>query len=310
MLAFEKQEESKSQLIDFFRRRQVTGAVVNTDVAFWETLNSDLKLGAIFLGGPFPDLKLLLDKIHERKREIPIFIRSSESQSQLISEFMLEQPGSVVVQYDAISDAQLTWIMGQYIFSRYYPNKLIQHVVRDLCDILAEQFSEVTPSINQILSSDDRRMHGDRIDHIHIKSSWCAGSILLETNTSDITNLVSLGRTHFAPTVEEASLCAESVIREIVNRLAGAFKRKYVSYDFNPNMDYPEVPMSISRDRHVSFGPAIPILCFDFGIRDGRDGANEFDPFQMYLRMSFHSHWDPEDAIVQQSVEQEGVNFF
>jgi len=68
--------------------------------------------------------------------------------------------------------------------------------------------------------------------------------------------------------------------------------------------------MSISRDRHVSFGPAIPILCFDFGIRDGRDGANEFDPFQMYLRMSFHSHWDPEDAIVQQSVEQEGVNFF
>ena len=313
LIAFENQAQSKAQLVDFFRQRQITGVVVGQEDAFWKMLNSNLRLGAIFLGGPFSDLKRFLQEIHDHRREIPIFIRSSES--ELISEFLLEHPGAVVVQYDAISDAQLTWLLGQYIFSRYYPNKLIQHVIRDLCDIVAEQFSETQATLNRVLASADRRMCGDRLEYMPIRSSWCAGSMLLETTTSDIANLVSLGRTHFAPTVEKASLFAEDVIREIANRLAGAFKSKYVPDDFDPNVDYPEVPMSINRrEGYVSFGTTTPMLCFDFGIRDGRDGANEFEPFQMYLRLSFHSHWDPdqvpEEPIVEQAVEDGVLEFF
>ena len=313
LLAFEKQEESKAQLVDFFRHQQVTGIVVRKDVVFWEILNSNLRLGAIFLGGHFPEIKRFLHKIHEHRREIPVFIRSS--QSELINEFMLEEPAAVVVQYSAISDAQLTWLMGQYIFMRYYPGKLLQNVIRDFCDIVTEQFSGIKPTINRVLASADRRMYGEQLEYMPIRSSWCAGAMLLETNTSDVANLVGLGRTHFRPTVQNAYLCAEDLIREIANRLAGAFKSKYVPHDFNPNVVYPEVPMTINRhEGYVSFGTTTPMLCFDFGINDGRTGANEFEPFQMYLRLSFHSHWDPdqvpEEPIVQEAMDEGVLEFF
>ncbi len=313
LLAFEKQEDTRAQLVDFFRRRRITGLVVRKELAFWEMLNSNLRVAAIFLGGPFPELKIFLHKIHKQRREVPIFIRSSESES--ISEFMLEEPAAVVVQYETISDTQLTWFIGQYIFGRYYPGKLLQNVVRDFCDIAAEQFSEIVPSLNRVLASSDRRMYGERLEYMPIRSSWCAGAFLLETNTSDIVNLVRLGRTHFGTMVEKPALCAEDVIREIANRLAGAFKSKYVPHDFNPNVAYPEVPMTINRDEgYVSFGTTTPMLCFDFGIRDGRDGANEFEPFQICLRFSFHSHWDPEqvpeEPIVIQAVEAGVLELF
>jgi len=317
LLAFEKDDESKTKLLNFFRRQHVTGVVVREDDSFWKLLNSGLRLGAIFLGGTFPHMNRFLHQIHEQRRELPIFIRSSQSQSQSqsIRDFMLDQPAAVVVQYDQISDPQFTWLMAEYIFTRYYPGKLLQNLIGDFCSIVAEQFSGITPSINRVLASADRRMYGERLEHMPIRSSWCAGSMLLETHTSDIANLVRLGRTHFAPSVERSSLYAEDLIREIANRLAGAFKNKYVPDDFNPNLTYPEVPMTINRhEGYVSFGTTAPMLCFNFGIRDSQNGANEFEPFQISLRLSFHSHWDPEqvpeEALVKQAVEEGVLDFF
>ncbi|MEE2962049.1 MAG: hypothetical protein VYA34_15050 [Myxococcota bacterium] len=313
LLAFEKQRDSSAELVEFLRARKVTGLLVRQDEAFWKMLGSNLRIGAIFLGGPFPAIKSILHKIYEQRREIPIFIRSHES--ELIDEFMAEQPTAVVVKYDQISDPQLTSLLGEYIFSRYYPGKLLQNLVNDFCKILAEQFSDTEPFLERILVSADRRMYGGRLEYMPIRSTWCAGAMLLETNTSDIANLVGLGRTHFGQTVEKAPLYAEDMIREVMNRFSGAFKNKYVPNGNSEHKTFPEIPMTVNHlDGYLSFGTTVPMLCLDFAIRDKRDGANEFEPFQMYLRLSFHSHWDPEDVpeepVVQEAVKDGILEFF
>ena len=313
LLAFDPQTNTQSQWLDCFRRQKISGLIVRNDASFWEILSSNLRIGAIFLGGPLPELKIFLPKLHLQKREIPIFVHAD--QSELIDEFNDEYPNALVIRYDSIVEEQLTSLIQQHIFTRYYPDTLLQNVASDFCDIMTEQFSEVFPSCDRVLASADRRMYGQRLEYMPIKSNWCAGAMLLETNTSDIANLVQLGRSHFNQPIAQPSLCAEDVLREISNLLAGAFKNKYVPNDFSPNKTYPEIPMTINhQEGYVSFGTTSPMLCFDFTIHDRRNGAHDFSPFQIALRLSFHSHWDPgevpEEPFVQQAIDDGVLEFF
>jgi hypothetical protein len=117
--------------------------------------------------------------------------------------------------------------------------------------------------------------------------------------------MVRAGRTSFSADADGVARFSEDLLRELLNFIWGGFKAKFVSPEFSGRPTNIEVPMSINHDeKYISFGVADPLLCFKFIVENDDPSLPEMKPFELYLKFSFHLHWDPDHFHENPEVEE------
>ena len=242
----------------------------------------------------------LMADFYALHREIPIFLRGEAS--ALVKGLRSTYPDMIVRTYGECTEDVLSNLVAESIFGRHYPGSMLEHVQETICNVILSHLTDIEVEVGSLLLASDRRVYGERLEVMPIRSSWCRGAMMLESRGSDMMRLIRLGRTRFSRDVHHIANCTEDLLRELMNQISGAFKNKFVPSDFQGHLHQIEVPMTINhREHYVSFGGTQPLLCFKLTLRDSH--GEEFDAFDLFLRLSFHGFWDEDGYSVNRDDE-------
>ena len=161
----------------------------------------------------------------------------------------------------------------------------------------------------------DRLIFGELFSLIRLESDWCRGYMMLQTEESDLGDLLVEG---FVPGMEVSRSelnyrQVNSLLGEVTNAiwgrlksalLPGSSKRKRADF-------HAEIPSVVNHARrYVSFGSEAPKLCMRHLVSRGADKP----PATVLQKFAFHLKWEPEgmEAVSEQideMVDSGGVVF-
>ncbi|MGK5092250.1 chemotaxis protein CheX [Deltaproteobacteria bacterium TL4] len=302
LLTYECNETHREGLIAFCHQYNLKGVMVTHINKLIKTLKQNINIGGILLCDPKGAKRKIISEITHTYPEIPLFIRCDDPEWQ--EAYLQQEPGASVRFYKTNDFESLGQMLQQYIFDRIYPEGLVEHLREIVVDAIQSRFHDVhVCTLNTFLAS-DKRIFGERIELMPVRSSWCEGVMMLQSNSSDVDNLVLAGKTSFPRNDGKIAKYTEDLLRELMNQIWGGFKAKYVPFNFTGRPSAIEVPMTINHaEKYISFGTTNPLLSFKFVVEDNNQEHPSFEPFPLYLKFSFHLYWNVEDFTENQEVE-------
>lgn len=279
-----------------------------------EMLASNTDLGAIFIseqsvanGKKGLDLGLA---IHNSRPELPIFYRTEEQ------DVLLEEPynSAFAGVYSLANMEDLTNLVNSHLFINHYPMPLI----RGIQQLSEEAFSSIIDGVQ--VKTDvpylvkDQIIFGELFSLIPLESSWCRGTMMLQTTQREIMDMIAAGKTHLAPEVTDFRQVNE-VLSEVTNLIWGKIKSEFfANADYNENITTRiQVPTLVNhQEKYISFGSHDPQLCFRYTIADE---VNGLPSIVVYQKMVFNLSWSPEefkesDKATDELVESGELEFF
>ena len=291
LAALEPDADIRAAMEAFASSYGVKLIATETRASFVETVAETIQVGGVLFDADFDGIATVLVDFFANHREIPIFLRCRDQ--SIVDHFRSDYSEMLLRPYEHCTEEVLSNLVAESIFGRHYPGSMLEHVQETICSVVCTHLAGVELEVGSLLLASDRRVYGERLEVMPIRSSWCRGAMMLESRGSDIMRLVRLGRTRFASDVHHIANCTEDLLRELMNQISGAFKNKFVPSDFQGHLHQIEVPMTINhREHYVSFGGTQPLLCFKLKVRDVEGDGDAFDPFDLFLRLSFHGFWD------------------
>lgn len=244
-------------------------------------LRSHVDLGAILLAESYNDDPrggiALARQIHQVRPELPIFLRREHSDD-------LDDLGPdarlFCAAYTIGSMHRLHQYVGEYIFSRIYPNVMVRGIREITEGVLLGRFPTAAVACDTPYVVRDRIIMGDVFSLIPIESSWCRGYMMIQV-------------TETAGTSSPFGGIAEH-LGEITNLVWGSFKNRYIADPTTPNATQTQVPILVRlSQKSISFGAEDPQLCFKYALTDREQP--EAPPVYLFQRFIFNLRWSPED---------------
>lgn len=253
-------------------------------------LRANIDLGAIFLAegygaSPQESYQIAL-RIHAVRPELPIVLRRIELAP---SELPASVQGVFCATYHSDDMTNLANVIGEYIFSLYYPCELVRGINEMTESVLASQFRDMTIQWDTPYIVRDRVIFGELFSLIPLESSWCRGFMMIQTEEQVLLDLL-----HEDEPVDAESGFREvnALLGEITNLIWGAFKNRYIGSDTLTINQQIQVPLVVNhKHKYISFGTENPQLCFLYRVVDESSGRS----VKFYQRFVFNLNWSPED---------------
>ncbi|MCW8931933.1 MAG: chemotaxis protein CheX [Gammaproteobacteria bacterium] len=297
----------------FCDSNELTGLKARADNVM-EILESNVDLSAIFISEDFGDIPqwgLRLGKrMHLIRPDIPIFLRRNTALD--MSDLDVESQSAFCASYtmDLIDDLKPT--LSQYIFSLYYPNKLVRGIQELTEEALNSQFKDINVESSTPFLVRENLIYGEMLSLIPLDSSWCRGYLLVNTDKEALTKMIENNFTGFKPTQNSINE-VNGILSEITNLVWGGFRVRYVDDSGEHNShESVQVPIVIDHtENSISFGSEAPQLCFKYTLFD----KNNSKLVEIFQRMIFHLHWMPElftenKILVDELIDSGELEFF
>lgn len=293
IVALENDEVQRSLLRDFCKDLNLKGVFVSNQFRLLDTLHQRINIGAVIVADEGNSIIELLEQINTKHPEIPVFV-SCKTPSNYES-FRPVNENSVVRFYPKHDLKALETLISQDLFNRVYPEGLVEKMQEIASTGIMSRFLGVKVNKDNSFLASDKRIFGERFELISVRSSWCEGVMMIQSQAADVEEMIRLGRTTFPATEGDVTHFSEDLLRELLNFIWGGFKAKFVPSEFTGRPTNIEVPMSINHhEKYISFGVTDPLLCFQFTIEDDDPSMASFRPFELFLKFSFHLFWDPD----------------
>jgi hypothetical protein len=312
ILAYEQDPRRKQELQKFCQDHSLKGIFIANAFRLIDTLEHKINVGAIIVSDEGEMTRDLISELNTRHPEIPIFVGCETP------ELMPYQSNNEVSVVRCFKDGELETLaelLSAQLFYRIYPPGLVEAIQQIAREGIGSTFRGIRISAEDTFLASDKRVYGERFELIPIRSNWCEGVMMMQSDGEDVDDMIRAGRTSFPDDSHDVTRYSEDLLRELLNLIWGGFKARFVPPEFTGRPTNIEVPMSINyRNRYISFGVADPLLCFKFTIENDDESRPGFKPFDLFLKFSFHLHWEPdvfyESAATQQLVESGELEFF
>lgn len=303
ILAYENDEVLRNSLKNFCKDFNLNGVFIASSLRLLHTIEQRVNIGAVLLCDEGHPTRDLISEINTKHPEIPVFVRCDDP--SVYGGFRPSNERAVVRFYKTGSLDVLGELISEHLFYRVYPEGLVERMQEIASNGIMAHFHGVKVLKERSFLASDKRIYGERFELISVRSNWCEGVMMMQSYGADVDNMVRAGRTSFAADADGVTRFSEDLLRELLNFIWGGFKAKFVSPEFSGRPTNIEVPMSINHDeKYISFGVADPLLCFKFVIENDDPSLPEMKPFELYLKFSFHLHWDPDHFHENPEVEE------
>lgn len=310
ILMYENNQQYKQTLKQLCQEFNLNGVFVSNPQKLISAIDNKMNIGAILLSNADIDLVTMLAEIIKRLPGVPLFIQfEDDAVKKLNKEYFNE----IIRSYDPNDLETIKALFSRHLFNRIYPPELVEKLNQIAVDAIKSKFINVTIDNTEGFLASDKRIYGGRTELMSVRSSWCEGVVMLQTQGHEIEGMIKAGRSTFPGDDGYASLYAEDLLRELMNMIWGGFKSKFVPNNIETTVNKMDVPITINHDdRYISFGVIDPLLCFKYEISDSV--GNEFKALPLYLKFSFHIYWDlssyQENESVDELVETDDLEFF
>lgn len=253
-------------------------------------LRANIDLGAIFLaegyGASAQESYQIALRIHAIRPELPIILRRVELAPADLPSSIL---GVFCATYHSDDMSDLAKVIGEYIFSLYYPCELVRGINEMTEAVLASQFRDMTIQWDTPYIVRDRVIFGELFSLIPLESSWCRGFMMIQTEEQVLLDLLH----EVQPADAEAGFRrVNALLGEITNLIWGSFKNRYIGSDTLTINQQIQVPLVVNhKHKYISFGTENPQLCFLYRVVDESSGRS----VKFYQRFVFNLNWSPED---------------
>ncbi|MCW8929582.1 MAG: chemotaxis protein CheX [Gammaproteobacteria bacterium] len=302
LLIIESESNKQEKLRDFCLSNNLKGVLVPEQDKIKEALENNLNIGAIVI----PDIEAYTrDSLHDILRDyhsIPLFIGSDPTKSQEWN--FLET--AIVEYYDTNDLNSLNELLSLHVFNSLYPDGMIE-VLKDIgLGAINSLFKNVNTIMREPYLSSDKRIFGERIEMMPIRSNWCDGIMMLQSEGSGVEKLIMSNHTSYKADKELLSSYTEDLLRELTNHIWGGFKEKFMPDGFSGRTNSIEVPMTINhQEKYISFGIRKPLLCLKFIVSDVDANNPDFKPISLYLKFSFHLYWNTDEYVKNEKSEDD-----
>jgi len=274
-----------------------------------EALKSNIDLGAVFLyentAASNEENKGLASEIHHIRPELPIFLRTENSDSlQNLSE---EVKKSVAGAYHLGDKNKLKELLDTYLFSKHFPEEIVHGIVETTSKALSEVFKGMNVSCDMPFIVKDKLIHGELFSLISLESDWCRGYMMFQAQEKCIVSMISNGKTYM-PTNRLDFRDVNNMLSEISNMAWGGFKSRFFTTESMDNVGghRVEVPIIINHARgFITFGSDEPQLCFRYTLTD-QDG--DLPPVTLYQKFVFSLVWSPENYKANEGTVDDMLN--
>lgn len=243
------------------------------------------------------DIHNMLQEIGPMAFGTPIFILSDHQLAELGNESLCNEKVCVfpIADYENML-SQLT----DYLDSKTYSADLLLQLEEIGCEAIKSNLSQTNITTADVYLASDRRIYGNQLKIMNIRTAWCEGVVMLQADSANIETLISENCTSYDKQTHFIEKHAEDLLREIMNQVWGGFKQRFVSANAETAVNKLEVPISLNYNKgYVSFGIADPLLCYKFIVADLTANNDSFEPFPLFLKFSFHIFWDLSQYAVE-----------
>ena len=290
VLVHEVNEEHTAWLKQFFEESHLVGLKA-PDVL--KALELNIDLGAIFLcekPGSENNISELAIKIHNTRRELPLFLRIEDSSSE--ESLPLEVKKACTGIYKQHEQEKLKTWLQKYIFQSEYPSSFIKTLVELSENALRACF----PGLQINCASPpylvrDQLIFGELFSMIALEAPWCRGYLMIQAETAPLLRLIKAEKT-IQPPDDLSKYNMDDLISELTNLIWGGFKGKFAREGLSGNEHRTEIPIVINHDdKYISFGSVKPQLCFHYTLNDPEGKLPEIS---LYEKLVFSLDWNPE----------------
>lgn len=295
VLIYEHDQSALNKILDFCYQNHLlpvrhtshsTDAVLDKNV---------IDLGAVFISeiGVFNDLEglALAQVIQKARPELPIFIRTEKG----IGRFANYQWSdlSCTFEIDELDDVKP--ILNEYLFSRSYPEFLLDGIREITTEALQTTFKKVSVTSSEPYLVHDKIVYGEVLSLIPLESSWCRGYMMLQSDNDKLIDALAMCNEELLGR-DATFLDVNDLLNEVTNMAWGGIKsRFFTDYDetLASNLKM-QVPIIVNHaHKYITFGSREPQLTFQYdlefsGVVDLR--------VTLYQRLIFNMSWSPESC--------------
>ncbi len=281
----------------FCESHDLVGLVAEDTDCIRDVLDLNIDLGAIFLCDE-PDKhgrtgQQVATDIHNERAELPVFLRRAEGEAAP-EDTGAGRSFAWAGSYAAGETERLEELIRRYIFSRYYPTKVIKDIIEQTTGVIRSTLARVDVQCASPFLISDKIVDGEVMSLMRIESEWCRGYMMLESEEACIASLINGDRLNAPGNLGELSdyQRIHSTMSELTNSVWGKLKVCFLTYA-TKNLTYrSEVPCVINYKRNfLTFGSDEPTLCFRYEISDW---DKQLDPVYIHQKFAFHLKWAPE----------------
>ena len=291
VLVHESDPEHSGYLKEFFYEKKLVGLKANNVL---EALDLNIDLGAVFLCEDpkyRPRTLEILHTIHQRRRELPVFLRIENSLPSSVHAHLAELSTGI---YKKGEVGKLEEWIQRYLFQSEYPVPFAQGIQQITLSALQSCLPgvQVTCPFPPYLVR-DRLMFGELFSLIPLESQWYRGFLILQTNTAQMSALIQSGKT-IQPAHDATKYNLNNLISEITNMIWGGIKNQFdiPITGTSSRRHRTEIPIVLNyQENYLSLGSLKPQLCFHFQLQEEDP---QMEPISFYQKLIFNLEWVPE----------------
>lgn len=263
-----------------------------------QMLQSNIDLGAVLISESSSDTAEglgdgfeLARRIHQLRRELPIFIRRSGRDD--LDDLTPDEKIGIAGVYDIDKPGSLKQLLDQYLADTEYPISLIRRMEEVTHSSLNALFRDIEVSNELPYLVKDKLTYGDILSLLPVEAPWFSGYMMIQAEEQPMLGLIKDGRT----AIDSATVDFRDVmgmLSEITNLAWGGLRTRLLALH-PPTLDDNtriSVPITVNQYKeYISFGTDRSQLCFKYTLRDLH---NRLAPVTLYQKFIFNIRWSPE----------------
>ena len=301
VLVYDVSAYALDKIKDFCDKNSLIGLRTQSD-SMNDVLESNVHLGAVFLCEDLDEtgksgIEIAVE-IHQRRPELPIFIRRTEVKD--LHDLPKELQTIFAGAYHNDTFDTLKKLIDRYLFSLHYPEELVSGIKEMSLEVLHSSFKDMEVFCDTPYIVKDKIIYGELFSLMPIEASWCRGYMMLQTEERSMMDAIRAEKTQLSP-IDPDFREVNTMLSEISNMAWGGFKSRFASGEEENQEDLShriQVPIIINHShKYISFGSDEPQLCYRYTLVDP-DGR--LAPVSLYQKFVFSLSWSPEKFKVNQ----------
>lgn len=300
VLIFEEDAGARQQLKAFCAENGLIG-LKQVGHSIMEMLHANIDLGAVLIAEHCSDRAEgvadgfeLARRIHQLRRELPIFIRRNGRTD--LDDLTPDEKLGIAGAYDIDQPHSLKRLLDQYLADTEYPISLIRRMEEVTHSSLNALFRDVEVSNELPYLVKDKLTYGDILSLLPVEAPWFSGYMMIQAEEQPMLGLIKDGRT----AIDGARVDFRDVmgmLSEITNLAWGGLRTRLLALH-PPALDDGmriSVPITVNQYKeYISFGTDRSQLCFKYSLRDIQ---GRLAPVTLYQKFIFNIRWSPEDYL-------------
>jgi hypothetical protein len=298
VLIFEHDTCAQAKLKELCSHNRLIG-LKQTSSSTMAMLEANIDLGAVLLSEHSSDAAAgiesgyeLARRIHEIRRELPIFMRR-EGRADLDDLEPIQKIG-IAGAYDIDRPETFGLLLDQFLADTEYPISLIRRMEDVTHSSLTHLFKDVEVTNDLPYLVKDKLTYGDILSLLPVESPWFSGYMMVQSDEQPMIDMLKAGRTTIAPDgVDFRDVMG--ILSEITNLAWGGLRTRLLALHPPATDDSTRISVPITVNQYkeyISFGTDRSQLCFKYTLRDRH---NQLAPVTLYQKFIFNIRWAPEE---------------